>query len=127
MAGGLGMLALRVSLAAIFIVHALPKIQKPEGMAAGMKWSVGKVKALGFVELLAGLAVGTGIAVELGALAIMAIMVGAIYMKTQKWKVPFTAMDKMGWEFDLILLASAFLVWSSSGYGWGLGMMGRWY
>lgn len=125
MAGGLGMLALRLSLAAIFIVHALPKLQKPDGMATAMKWSKAQVQALGIAELLGGIAVGTGIAMSLGALVLAAIMVGAIYYKTQVWKTPFTAMDKMGWEFDLILLAAALAVWTSSGWGWG--MMGRWY
>ncbi len=33
-------------------------------------------------------------------------MVGAIGMKMMKWGVPFGAMDKTGWEFDLILLAA---------------------
>ena len=131
MAGGLGIIALRLALGAVFIVHGLPKLQKPEGMAASMKWSKSSVQLLGLAELLGGLSVITGIGMYYGALVLAAIMVGALYYKTQKWHVPFTAMDKIGWEFDLILLAGALAVMSSvggfGGYGWMYGMMGRWY
>lgn len=111
------MLGLRLAVAAIFIVHALPKIQKPEGMAAGMGWPKQQVQALGIVELVSALMVATGIGMHLGALAMCAVMVGAIYFKTQKWHVPFTATDKTGWELDVLLLACAFFLLTLGGWG----------
>ena len=44
--------------------------------------------------------------VEYGIL-IGLVMLGALKLKIFKWKAPFSAHDKMGWEFDLILLAAA--------------------
>ena len=120
LSGGLGLVALRLVLAAIFIVHALPKVKSPDGMAAWMKWSKTQVQALGTVEIIAALAVATGIAMRLGALAMMVVMVGAIYTKTQKGKVSFMAHDKTGWELDLLVLASALTVYGSGGFGWGM-------
>lgn len=103
----LGLLALRLAVAAIFLVHAMPKLKKPEGMAAGMGWPKGGVQLLGVAEALGGLSVLSGFYLQLGALLIAVIMLGATYLKIFKWKAPFAAMDKTGWELDLILLGAA--------------------
>lgn len=113
MSAGLGFLALRLAVAVIFVVHALPKLQKPAGMAAGMKWPTWKVQLVGAAELLGGLAVATGFGLYIGAAVLALVMVGAMYYKIHVWKAPFTAMDKMGWEFDLILLAATLFIWST--------------
>jgi uncharacterized membrane protein YphA (DoxX/SURF4 family) len=34
-------------------------------------------------------------------------MLGALWHKMFKWKIPFLAADKTGWEFDFILLGAA--------------------
>jgi uncharacterized membrane protein YphA (DoxX/SURF4 family) len=70
------------------------------GMPAGM------IFMLGTVELLSSLGLILGFYTQLAALLLAIVMVGAIGMKTMKWGVPFAAMDKTGWEFDLILLAA---------------------
>ena len=59
---------------------------------------------------MAGLSVLFGLLTQLGALAIAVVMAGALHYKINKWRMPFTAMDKTGWEFDLVLLASALLL-----------------
>jgi len=70
---------------------------------------------LGLVEFVAGLGLILGLYVQLCALAIAVLMIGAIFMKKFKWKVPFSAHDKMGWEFDLILLAGALMLLYTTG------------
>ena len=102
-----GLLVLRVFLGVIFIYHAFPKLMMPGTMAKGMNWSVGSVFILGLVELLASLSIVLGAYTEVGALAVAVVMLGALYHKIFTWKVPFFATDKMGWEFDLILLGAA--------------------
>jgi putative oxidoreductase len=105
-----GLLALRVVLAVIFLVHCKNKILKPAGMAQSMGWSKAAVVLLGFAELLGGLYVLTGFYAQSGAALISLVMLGALYHKIFKWKVPFTAQDKMGWEFDLLILGGALVV-----------------
>ena len=61
---------------------------------------------LGLVELLAGIGIILGFYTQLAALLLAIIMLGAIFVKKMKWRVSFAAMDKTGWEFDLILLAA---------------------
>ena len=59
---------------------------------------------MGIAETLGGLAVILGLLTQIAGIGLAIIMLGAIYMKSAKWKLPFTAMDKLGWEFDWVLL-----------------------
>lgn len=108
--GNFGLLILRVFLGIIFVYHGMPKMKMPGAMGKGMGWSGGSVFFLGFVEFLSGLALILGFYTEIGALLVGLVMLGAIYHKMFKWKIPFSAMDKSGWEFDLILLGAAIAV-----------------
>ncbi len=101
-------LALRIALAAIFFVHGPPKIQKSKEMAGDMGMTPGMVTLVGFLETLGAVSVLLGLFTQIGALALVVVMIGAIYCKSQKWHVPFSKMGAMGWEFDLIILCSAF-------------------
>lgn len=90
----LGLFILRLVIGLIFIVHAIPKFKNKPG------W-----KIIGLLELLGGLALIVGVLTELAAIGLSLLMLGAIYMKVAKWKIPFTTMANTGWEFDLIMLA----------------------
>lgn len=118
----LGLLILRLAIAAIFIYHALPKLINPKGMAQGMGMPSGFVAGLGTVEFVSSLGMIFGIYAQLAALLLGIVMIGAIYFKTQKWSVPFFAMDKTGWEFDFILLAVNIAVLLTGGGSIGLGI-----
>lgn len=103
-----GLLALRLAVGVIFFVHgkakwAMWKMKATEQMPAPM---LGIMKVLSITEPLSGLTLITGIFVQPAALWLSLVMMGAIYFKTSKWKVPFTAQNTTGWEFDLILLAA---------------------
>lgn len=101
-----GLLVLRLAVAIIFIYHAMPKLKNAKGMAQMVGMPAGMVLMLGMVELVASIGLIVGFYTQLSALLLAIVMVGAIGMKTMKWGVPFAAMDKTGWEFDLILLAT---------------------
>ena len=102
-----GLLVLRVALGAIFIYHSIPKLKAPAQMAKGMGQSKNFISLLGVIEFVAGLFLILGFLTRVGALLIVIVMLGALYYKLFKWHVPFAAHDKLGWEFDLILLAAA--------------------
>ena len=108
--GNWGLLILRIFLGIIFVYHGMPKLGMPKAMAKGMGWSSASVVLLGLVEFLSGLALILGFYTEIAALLIALVMLGAIWYKMVKWKVPFSAMDKSGWEFDLILLGAAIAI-----------------
>lgn len=120
--GDLGLLVLRLAIAAIFIYHAVPKLMDSKGMAQGMGMSAGMVMGLGIVELVSSLGLIFGIYTQLAALMLGIVMIGATYFKMQKWHVPFFATDKTGWEFDFLLLAASIAVLLTGGGSIGLGI-----
>ena len=111
----IGLLILRLAVAIIFIYHAMPKLKNAKNMAQMMGMPAGMIFILGAVELLSSLGLILSIYTQLAALLLGIVMIGAIGMKTMKWGVPFAAMDKTGWEFDLILLAASMTLLFSGG------------
>lgn len=116
----LGLLALRLAVGIIFVYHALPKLKNPSGMGKGIGMPGAMVGLLGAMELVAGLAVASGVYLQLGAILLAIIMVGAAYFKAVKWHMPFAAMDKTGWELDLILFGAAAALAVLGGGAWVL-------
>ena len=103
---GLGFRMLQFVVALIFIVHGWPKIKNPKGIAdaawGGRLWMG---LAQGVVEVVGGLLIVVGFWMEWTLLVFIAIIVGALFLKIVKWRVPFVAHDRTGWELDLLLLA----------------------
>jgi uncharacterized membrane protein YphA (DoxX/SURF4 family) len=116
----LAFFVLRLAIAAIFIYHALPKLKNSGQMGQAMGWSAGNVLTLGLVEFVSSLGMISGLYIQIAAFLLALVMIGAIYLKIAKWKVPFSAMDKMGWEFDLILLAANIFILVNGGGALGL-------
>lgn len=108
-------LILRLVIAAIFIYHALPKLKNSGGMSQMMGMPAGMIFMLGMVELVSSLGMIFGFYIQIAAFLLAMVMVGAIYFKMVKWRVPFAAMDKTGWEFDLILLAANIFILVNGG------------
>ncbi len=109
----IGLLILRLTVAFIFIYHALPKINKTRVVAQGMNMPVIFVLLLGMVELLASLGLIFGFYIQFFALLLGVVISGAIWFKAVKWRIPFYARETTGWEFDLILLASNIVIFLS--------------
>ena len=104
--GDMAFLLLRLAIAIIFMYHALPKLKNASGMSQMMGMPAGMIFMLGGMELLSSLGMIFGIYTQIAAFLLAMVMIGAIYFKMAKWGMPFAAMDKTGWEFDLILFAA---------------------
>ncbi len=109
----LGLLVLRLAVAVIFIYHSLPKLKNFKMISQGMGMSAGFVLSLGLAEFFSSVALVLGVYTNIASALLALVMVGAIYFKTTKWKVLFSAMDKTGWEFDFILLAANLAIFFS--------------
>ncbi len=110
----LGLLALRIAIAAIFLVHGPKKLSGSMGSF---------MTFIGVAETAGGTAVLLGFLTELAALGLGIIMAGAIYKKITEWHVPFTAMDKSGWEFDLLILAGCIVLLTVGSGSYGIDAM----
>jgi len=102
----IGLLLLRLVIASIFLYHSLPKLKNAKEMAQGIGFSTEFVTALGLVEFLSSVGLILGVYTQLWALLLSIVMIGALYMKIVRWNIPFSASNKTGLEFDLILLAA---------------------
>ena len=102
----LGLFLTRLAVGIIFLVHGWPKMKNAKQMASGIGWPYQAMWVQGLVEILSALGVILGAYMQLSAFLMAIIMVGAIYFKIFKWKIPFMTHSSTGWEFDLILLAA---------------------
>ena len=118
--GDISFLVLRLVIAAIFIYHAMPKLKGAKMMSQAMGMPAGMIFMLGGIEFLSSLGMIFGVYVQVAAFLLAMVMIGAIYFKTAKWHVPFGAMDKTGWEFDLILLAANIILLVNGGGAIGI-------
>lgn len=89
----------------IFIVHGMPKVKNPAGFASAVGFPKWGGMLQGMVEIVGGVMLILNFYAQLISLIFGLIMIGAIYFKIFKWKVPFKSHGSTGWEFDAILLA----------------------
>lgn len=107
---GLGWYSLVWVLGIIFVVHGLSKALHPS-MMASFWWGSNTLAFLhGAAEVLAGVTVALNIGQIYGAAFMVLVMLGAMFEKIFKWKVPFMSRTGTGWEFDLLILAAALMV-----------------
>lgn len=108
--GDTGIFVLRLAIAVIFFVHGTAKL---DGKMGNFMRFIGITETIGSIALL------VGFLTQLAAIGLAIIMLGALYKKIFEWHVPFTAMDKMGWEFDVMILAGciALMTLGSGAYG----------
>jgi uncharacterized membrane protein YphA (DoxX/SURF4 family) len=102
----LSIFVLRLTIALIFFVHGPAKLKGTMG---------GFMTFIGFAETAGAAALFLGWLVPLASLGLAIIMCGAIWKKVHTWHVPFAAMDKTGWEFDLLILAGCLVLMCHGG------------
>jgi len=114
-----GVLALRVAVGIIFIVHGWPKLTQARTMGPAMAQMGGGMSpgvatawmyAQGAIEVAGGALLIAGIWTQPVNAAFMVIMVGAIGLKNTMMKTGFMAQQTTGWEFDFVLLFANLLL-----------------
>jgi putative oxidoreductase len=106
----LGLLALRIGLAAVFLTHGtrkwpMWKTQPTEQLPLSM---LKILRALSIAEPVGAIATLLGLLTPLPALGFAFVMVNAIILKKRKMKQPFVNPDMSpGWEFEFIILTAA--------------------
>lgn len=104
----LALFLLRLAIAVVYLAHGPSKFTDTANKAKGMGIPTNLLFAVALLETFGAVAMILGAFTQLASLGIIAIMIGAIYMKTQKWGKKFTG--DSGWELDFILIASALTI-----------------
>ena len=105
--GDWALVALRVGVGAIFLVHgtqkrAMWKLQPSAQMPASL---LSLLKVLSIAEPLGGLAVLSGFLTQLAAAGFCLVMLGAIRLKSTQMHKGFSGDG--GWEFEFTILVAA--------------------
>lgn len=110
------LLLLRVLTAIVFLSSGWSHFKKPEERSESIGMSKEFTFILGLGELAGAIGVILGVFIQVAALILVLVMIGAITKKIFVWKIGFYAEKGFGWHYDAILL-SANLVFITTGGG----------
>lgn len=100
----LAFFVLRLAVALIFFAHGPSAVKNPQKVAQSANVSAHAVMTVGLIETICATALILGVFPQGAAFILGIIMLGTIYLKTQKMNVSFT--EPGGWELDFLLLAA---------------------
>ena len=111
----LALLLLRLVVAIVFGASGYFHLKDPAGRAKSIELSPAATVALGLMEVLASVGLVTGIFIQIGALVLLLLGLGAIGKKVFRWKTGFWGEKGYGWHYDLMLLAMNLVILSTAG------------
>lgn len=111
----LGLLLLRVLIAAIFVSSGWSHMTKPEERAESIGMSPAFTLGLGIVEVVAALSVLLGVYPQVGAILLIIVMLGAIHRKIWVWRTGFWGEEGGGWYYDLLYLTCNLVILTTGG------------
>ena len=111
----IGILLLRLMVAAVFLTSGWSHVTKPEERSKSIEMSKGFTIFLGLAELAGALGVLLGILTQAAALGLILLMLGAIYKKIFVWHTGFWGEKNSGWHYDLMLILMNVVILLSAG------------
>jgi len=113
--GDVGLLLLRLMVAAVFFDSGLNHLRNPTERAKGIGASPGFTAFLGTAEVAGSAGVALGILTQLAAIGLILIMLGAIQKKIFVWKIGFWGGRAYGWHYDLMLVVMNLVIVTTGG------------
>ncbi|HTW60955.1 MAG TPA: DoxX family protein [Terracidiphilus sp.] len=109
------LLFLRLLVALVFGTSGFNHLKSPRARAESLGLSLGFTIFLGAAELAGAVALAVGFLAQWAALGLIAVGLGAIYMKMAKWKTGFWGEKASGWHYDLLFIAMNLVILCSGG------------
>lgn len=116
----LGLLLLRLMVAAVFLASGWSDLTKAEGRSKSIGMSKGFTMFLGAAEIAGALGVAFGVLTQPAAAGLILIMLGAIEKKILVWHIGFWGEKSLGWHYDLMLLVMNLVILFFDGGNWVL-------
>jgi len=113
--GDVGLLLLRLMVAVVFFTSGLNHLKNPTERAKSIGASRGFTIVLGCGEVLGSLGVALGVLIQLAAIGLILIMLGAVQKKIFVWKTGFWGKGGSGWHYDLMLLVMNLVILLTGG------------
>jgi putative oxidoreductase len=111
----LGILLLRLMVAAVFVTSGWSHVTKAEERSKSIELSKGVTILVGLAELAGGLGVLVGLLTQLAAIGLILVMLGAIQKKIFAWHTGFWGEKSSGWHYDLIFVLINLLILFTGG------------
>jgi putative oxidoreductase len=111
----LSLLLLRLMVAAVFVTSGLSHVKDPKGRAKSIGMGPGFTLFLGVAEIMGGLGVAFGVLIQLAAIGLILLMLGAIQKKIFVWHTGFWGEKSSGWHYDLMLVLMNFVIVCTGG------------
>jgi putative oxidoreductase len=116
----LGLLLLRLMVAAIFITSGWSHATKSRERSKDIGMSQGFTIFLGIAELAGGLGMAFGVLTQLAAIGLILIMLGAIQKKIFVWHTGFWGEKGSGWHYELMMIVMNLVILFTDGGRWVL-------
>lgn len=104
----------------IFITSGWNHLKDPEARAKDIGMSKGFTIFLGAAEVSGSLGVIFGVLIQLAALGLILIMLGAIQKKIFVWHTGFWGKKTYGWHYDLMIVVMNLVIVFTNGGHWVL-------
>ncbi len=115
-----GFLVLRLMIGVIFISSGWSHLKDPAARGKSIGMSKGFTIFLGAAEVAGSLGVIFGVLIQLAALGLILLMLGAIQKKMFVWHTGFWGEKNSGWHYDLMLVVMNLVVIVTGGGRWVL-------
>jgi putative oxidoreductase len=109
------LLGLRLVVAVVFFESGRQHASDPVGRAQSIGMSPAFTRVLGWGEMAAALGIAFGVLTQVAALALIAIMAGAIQKKVFVWHIGFWGDKTYGWHYDLTYLVANLVILTTGG------------
>src|SRR2546426_9693809 len=110
-----GLLLLRLMVAVVFVDSGWNHLRNPAERSKSIGASTGFTVCLGTAEVLGSIGVALGVLIQLAAIGLILIMLGAIQKKIFVWKIGFWGGRAYGWHYDLMLVVMNLVILVTGG------------
>ena len=116
---------LRLMVGIIFLTSGWKHVREPETRSRDIGMSKGFTIFLGAAELAGGLGLVSGLLVQLAAIGLILIMLGAIQKKIFVWRTGFWgSAGTNGWSYDTMIIVMNLVIATTGGGNFSLA---RWF
>jgi putative oxidoreductase len=115
-----GLLALRLMVGLVFATSGWSHVTKSDERSKSIGMSKSFTIFLGVAEMAGGLGVAFGALIQLAAVGLILIMLGAIQKKIFVWHTGFWGEKTYGWHYDLMFVVMNLVILLTNGGRWVL-------
>ena len=109
------LLLMRLLVGIVFITSGWSHARDPVARGKSIGQGPGFTRFLGVAELAGGLGVTLGVLVQLAAIGLILVMLGAVQKKIFVWHTGFWGKHSDGWHYDLLFVSMCVVIATTGG------------